>query len=82
MQSATQSALTSRELSGMVDLLLASSTQEQTQFVLDKPRQAIQQSGSGPAYAGVRRGIRDSELRMRECYRAEQAATVMHPTNR
>ncbi len=44
MQSATHAALTSRELSGMVDLLLASSTQEQTQFVLEKPRQALQQS--------------------------------------
>lgn len=37
-------ALTSRELSDLVDLLLASSTQEQTQFVLEKPRQAIAQS--------------------------------------
>jgi hypothetical protein len=44
MQSATQAALTSRELSDMVDLLLASSTQEQKQFVLEKPRQALQQS--------------------------------------
>lgn len=44
MQSAMHAALTSRELSDMVDLLLASSTQEQRQFVLDKPRQAIQQS--------------------------------------
>lgn len=44
MRSATHAALTSRELSDMVDLLLASSTQQQTQFVLEKPRQAIQQS--------------------------------------
>jgi len=44
MQTATHAALTSRELSCMVDLLLASSTQEQTQFVLEKPRQAIAQS--------------------------------------
>jgi ParB-like chromosome segregation protein Spo0J len=44
MQSATHAALTSRELSDMVDLLLASSTQEQTKFVLEKPRQAIAQS--------------------------------------
>ena len=44
MQTATHTALTSRELSCMVDLLLASSTQEQTQFVLEKPRQAIEQS--------------------------------------
>ena len=44
IQSVTHAALTSRELSDMVDLLLASSTQEQTQFVLEKPRQAITQS--------------------------------------
>lgn len=44
LQSASHAALTSRELSDMVDLLLASSTQEQTQFVLEKPRQAIAQS--------------------------------------
>lgn len=44
MQSATHAALTSRELSDMVDLLLASSTQEQEKLVLEKPRQAIAQS--------------------------------------
>lgn len=44
MQSATHAALTSRELSCMVDLLLASSTEQQMQFVLEKPRQAIKQS--------------------------------------
>jgi ParB-like chromosome segregation protein Spo0J len=41
MQSATHA---SRELSDMVDLLLASSTQEQEKLVLEKPRQAIAQS--------------------------------------
>jgi len=40
----TQSALTSRELSDAVDLLLASSTTEQANFVLTKPREAIRQS--------------------------------------
>lgn len=44
MQSATHAALSSRELSSMVDLLLASSTQQQTRLVLEKPRQAIEQS--------------------------------------
>ena len=36
--------LTSRELSGVVDLLLASSTQEQTAFVLGDPRRALRQA--------------------------------------
>jgi hypothetical protein len=40
-------SLTSRELSGVVDLLLASSTGEQTAFVLSDPRQALRQSGEG-----------------------------------
>lgn len=44
MRSAAHAALTSREISCMVDLLLGSSTQQQTQFVLEKPRQAIIQS--------------------------------------
>lgn len=44
MRTATHAALTSRELSEVVDLLLASSTREQTQFVLEKPRDAIRQS--------------------------------------
>ena len=44
MQSAAHAALTSRELSDMVDLLLASSTQQQAQFVIEQPRQAIAQS--------------------------------------
>ena len=44
MQSATQHALTSRELSDVVDLLSASSTSEQTGFVLAKPREALRQS--------------------------------------
>lgn len=44
MQSATEHALTSREFSETVKLLRASSTQEQKQFVLEKPRDAIRQS--------------------------------------
>ncbi len=44
LQAARESSLTSRELSGVVDLLLASSTREQTEFVLGDPRQALRQS--------------------------------------
>jgi ParB family transcriptional regulator, chromosome partitioning protein len=44
LQAATQAALTSRELSEMVDLLSASSTAEQTHFVLSQPREALRQS--------------------------------------
>jgi hypothetical protein len=44
MQCATRAALTSRELSEAVDLLAASSTTEQRNFVLTKPREAIRQA--------------------------------------
>ena len=44
MKCATEHALTSRELSETVKLLLASGTNEQTAFVLTKPREAIRQS--------------------------------------
>jgi hypothetical protein len=44
LQAAREASLTSRELSGVVDLLLASSTREQTSFVLSDPRRALQQS--------------------------------------
>jgi len=44
LQAAREASLTSRELSGVVDLLLASSTQEQTAFVLSDPRQALRQA--------------------------------------
>lgn len=44
LHTAREASLTSRELSGVVDLLLASSTQEQTAFVLSKPRRALQQA--------------------------------------
>ena len=47
LQTTRECSLTSRELSGVVDLLLASSTQEQTAFVLSDPRQALRQSGEG-----------------------------------
>ena len=46
MATATGAALTSRELSDVVDLLSASSTTEQTDFVLSKPREALRQSQS------------------------------------
>lgn len=44
MRCAAEHALTSRELSEAVRLLQSASTGEQTQFVLEKPRQAIRQS--------------------------------------
>jgi len=44
MQCASEHALTSRELSETVKLLQSACTQEQSQFVLDKPREAIRQS--------------------------------------
>jgi ParB-like chromosome segregation protein Spo0J len=44
LASATTHALTSRELSDVVDLLTASSTTEQQHFVLSKPREAVRQS--------------------------------------
>ncbi len=47
LQTAREASLTSRELSGVVDLLLASSTGEQTAFVLDDPRRALRQSEQG-----------------------------------
>lgn len=46
MTAAAAAALTSRELSGVVDLLTASSTSEQIHFVLSKPREALRQSQS------------------------------------
>ncbi len=44
MRCASEHALTSRELSETVKLLQSASTQEQTRFVLEKPREAIRQS--------------------------------------
>jgi ParB-like chromosome segregation protein Spo0J len=44
MQCASENSLTSRELSETVKLLQSACTQEQTQFVLEKPREAIRQS--------------------------------------
>lgn len=43
LATAREASLTSRELSGVVDLLLASSTAEQAAFVLSDPRQALRQ---------------------------------------
>ena len=44
MATATNASLTSRELSDVVDLLTASSTTQQQDFVLTKPREALRQS--------------------------------------
>lgn len=44
LQTARSASLTCRELSGVVELLLASSTQEQTAFVLEDPRRALRQA--------------------------------------
>jgi len=44
LQTARDASLTSTELSGVVDLLLASSTQEQTTFVLEDPHRALRQA--------------------------------------
>jgi ParB-like chromosome segregation protein Spo0J len=44
LQTCREASLTSTELSGVVDLLLASSTQEQTTFVLSDPRRALRQA--------------------------------------
>jgi hypothetical protein len=44
LATAREASLTSTELSGVVDLLLASSTKEQATFVLGDPRQALRQS--------------------------------------
>lgn len=44
LQTARSASLTCRELSGVVDLLLASSTQEQAAFVCEDPRRALRQA--------------------------------------
>jgi ParB-like chromosome segregation protein Spo0J len=44
LQTCREASLTSTELSGVVDLLLASSTREQTTFVLSDPRRALRQA--------------------------------------
>ena len=44
LATAREASLTATELSGVVDLLLASSTTEQATFVLSDPRQALRQS--------------------------------------
>lgn len=50
MQCASEHALTSRELCAAVRLLQAASTREQTQFVLEKPREAIRQAQESYIY--------------------------------
>ena len=64
LQSAREASLTSRELSGVVDLLLASSTQEQTAFVLSDPRQRAHTEGGS---AAGRRSLRASLGSAAEC---------------
>jgi hypothetical protein len=44
LAAARRESLTAEELRGVVDLLLASGTREKTAFVLEKPRQALQQA--------------------------------------
>jgi hypothetical protein len=44
LQTCREASLTSTEMSGVVDLLLASSTQEQRTFVLSDPRRALRQA--------------------------------------
>ena len=51
LQAARRDALSSRELQGVVDLLLASGTPEKKRFVLEKPRQAIRQAADHPGVA-------------------------------
>ena len=48
LQTTRESSLTCRELAGVVDLLLASSTGEQKDFVLRDPRRALRQSQEQP----------------------------------
>jgi ParB-like chromosome segregation protein Spo0J len=47
LQTCREASLTSTELSGVVNLLLVSSTQEQTAFVLSDPRRALRQADEG-----------------------------------
>ena len=48
LATAREAALTSAELSGVVDLLLASSTGEQKSLVLQEPRRALRQAQGSP----------------------------------
>lgn len=50
LQTARESSLTSHELAQVVDLLQASSTREQTDFVLSDPRRALRQSQQHPVH--------------------------------
>jgi hypothetical protein len=44
LKTTREASLTSTELAGVIDLVLASSTREQTEFVLADPRRALRQS--------------------------------------
>jgi hypothetical protein len=50
LAAAREASLNSRELSGVVELLLASSTKDQKQCVLDDPRGALRQSQQQPMH--------------------------------
>jgi ParB-like chromosome segregation protein Spo0J len=48
LEAVRRESLTAAEVREVVDLLLSSSTREQKQFVLEKPRQALSQARGGP----------------------------------
>jgi ParB-like chromosome segregation protein Spo0J len=48
LEAARRESLTAAEVRGVVELLLSSSTREQKEFVLEKPRQALSQARGGP----------------------------------
>ena len=48
LEAVRRESLTAAEVRGVVQLLLASSTREQKEFVLEKPRQALSQARGGP----------------------------------
>jgi hypothetical protein len=48
LEAVRRESLTAAEVREVVDLLLSSSTREQKEFVLEKPRQALSQARGGP----------------------------------
>jgi len=48
LEAARRESLTAAEVRAVVELLLSSSTREQKEFVLEKPRQALSQARGGP----------------------------------
>jgi hypothetical protein len=51
LSAARRESLTSEEVRGVVDLLLAAGTREKTEYILEKPRQAVQQAQAATAPA-------------------------------